>query len=169
MAKSNELDIRRDDDMLPDFERMAERFFGDRFGSLMGDLPMSGSRKAVTDIRETDQGYVLSADLPGIPKEEIEVNVSGNLLTVRAEHKEESGEEGREGGYRRQYRSFNQSFSLPSNVDPAKVEAHCENGLLEVWIPKTEQSQPRKIDLQSGKGGFWNRLRGKSGSEEKKH
>jgi HSP20 family protein len=167
MEKSNEVDIRRDDDNLPGFDRMAERFFGDRFGSLIGDWPAVSARKAMTDIRETDQGYVLSADLPGIPKEEIEINVSGNLLTLRAEHKEESGEEGQENGYRRQYRSFNQSFSLPSNVDPAKIEAHCENGLLEVWIPKTEKSQPRKIALQSGKGGFWNRLRGKSQGEEK--
>ena len=97
--------------------------------------------------------------------------MNGNLLTVHAEHKEESGSEDSERGYRRQYRSFHQSFSLPTTIDPEKIEANYENGLLEIMMPKTEQSQAKKIEVQSGKGGFLNRLIGKGDqkkSQEKK-
>ncbi len=170
MAKDKEVEVRNESrsvgafDLIPEFERMAERFFGDRFGSLVGDWPTL-SNNGMTDIRETEDGYVLCAEVPGIPMDDINVSVSGNLLTVRAEYNEESGREGE--NYRRQYRRFNQSFSLPSNVDADKVEAHCENGLLEVWIPKTEATPSKKIELQSGRGGFLNRLRGKVTGQNK--
>lgn len=139
-------------------------FFEDRLGSLFGEWPML-SRGAGAEIRETDKAYVLSAEVPGIPKDAINVNVSGNMLTIHAEQDEES--ENTNSGYRRQYRSFHQSFTLPSNVDPDQIEAHCENGLLEVWIPKAGSDQQKKIEVQSGKGGFLSRLMGKAGNDKK--
>jgi HSP20 family protein len=70
--------------------------------------------------------------------------------------------------YRRDYHSFQQRFTLPSNVDADKIEAHCENGVLEVLIPKNAKAQPRKIDVQSGKGGLSNKLNEKP-TESGKH
>ncbi len=164
---NKDIDVRRESqssglldpmsDMDSLFDTMAERFFGPRFGSMlsMGDWP-AGARRGQTQLHETDKGYVLTAEIPGIPKENIRIDLNGNLLTIRAEHRNESQTEGN--GFRRQYRSFNQSFSLPTSVDASQIEAHCENGLLEVMLPKTEQAQPKKIEAQSGKGGFLSRL-----------
>jgi HSP20 family protein len=148
-------------DWFPTFERMIDRFFGDRgfdFGA-----QSEFARRPMANVKETDKAYILSAEIPGIPKEDIEISVNGNLLTIRAEHSEEK-DEGEQQGYRRQYRSFRQSFTLPSTVDSSQVEACCDNGLLEVWIPKTERAQAKKVEVQSGKGSFLDRLMGKSES-----
>ncbi len=133
-----------------DMERVMDRFFSDPFGSFFTGLPAL-SRRAVGNIEELDDGYLLTAEIPGIPAEGIDIQVSGNLLTVKAERKEE------EGG-RRQHRSFHQSFSLPSTIDAEKIEAHCENGMLEIFMPKTQASQAKRIEIQSGKGGAAQRL-----------
>lgn len=152
--------------LFPEFERMAERFFEDRFPSLFGDWP-TFSRNAMTKLREEDDAYILSADIPGIPREDIEVNVSGNMLTIHAEHNKETGDESSGREYSREYRTFHQSLTLPTNVDTDQVEAHCENGRLEVLLPKTDVGPQRKIEIQSGKDKFQNRRSGKSGSSEK--
>jgi len=172
MNMAKEVDVRRNEpqenmpDMMPDFERMVENFFGDRFNSVLSDWPVITPRMN-TDIRETDRAYVMTAELPGFSQDEIDVSVSGNLLNIVAEHQEKEGGEGR---MRREQRSFRQSFTLPTSVDPDKIEANCENGLLEVYIPKMESAQSKKVQVQSGRGGFLNRLLGKdekSGREVK--
>jgi HSP20 family protein len=141
-----------------DMNRLMDSFFGDPFGSLFPELPSVVRR---TDVKETDDAYVLFAEIPGIPKEEVEINVNGNILNVRAEHKVEEGGEADERGYRREFRSFNQSFALPSTVDASAIEAHCDHGVLEVFLPKMKTAQSKRVEVQSGKGGFWNRLMGK--------
>lgn len=149
---------------LRDLERMMETYFSDPFGPLFQDLPAL-NRRSFGEIKETDDAFVLCADVPGVPKEDVHIEVHGNMLTIRAEHKEEETEAG---GYRRQYRSFNQSFALPSTIDPEKIEAHCEHGVLEVLLPKTGSSQPKRVEVQSGKGGFWNRLMAKAAPNDAK-
>lgn len=148
----NQSDVPVFRDPFAEIGRIADRFFSDPFGDWMPELPQL-SRRANTALRETDQGYVLSAEIPGIPKQDVEITVNGNTLDIRAEHREEEGDETSEGGYRRQYRSFRQSFTLPSTVDVDKIEAHCENGMLEVMIPKAASSQARRIEVKSGQGG----------------
>lgn len=147
-----------------DMNRMMERFFTDPFGSWLTDFP-NVSRRTLTDIKETDDGYVLSAEIPGIPKEDVDISVNGNMLTIRAEHREEEGEENSEQGYRRHYRSFHQSFSLPTMIDADKIEANCDNGVLEIFLPKTEATQPKKVQVQSGRG-LLSRLTGKKASQK---
>ena len=136
-----------------DFERMIDHFFGGQFGSLFADWPKP-SRRYLMNVNESDEGYVLSTEIPGIPKKDIDISVNGNLLTIKAEHSEENEEEGREQGYRRQYQSFHHSFSLPSNIEAEKIEAHCEDGVLEIFLPKTQASQSKRVEVQQGKGGF---------------
>lgn len=147
-------------DALDEMDRLTESFLANPFGNWMQDLsPKRMPRRAVSQIRETDDGYLFSAELPGVPREDIHIDVSGNLLTVKAEQSSEKKEESR---FRREYRSFYQSFTLPSSVDPEKIEAQYENGLLEVMIPKTEKAQAKRIEVQSGRGGFL-----KSSSQQK--
>jgi HSP20 family protein len=172
---SKDIEVRRNTpastqamDVLPEFERvfdnMVERFFGPRFNSLLGDWP-GVNKRAVTNIQEDEKCYVLTAEIPGIPKEDVDINISGNLLTVRAESQQESGAESSGPGFRRQYRSFQQSFALPTTVDADKIEANYENGVLEIMLPKVEQAQAKKIEIQSNKGSFLNRLLGKGGQK----
>jgi HSP20 family protein len=172
MANKN-VQVRKDNrpsgmlDVIPDFENILDRFFEPSFSPMLRDWSTMGSRYA-SNVQENDKYYLLTCEVPGIPKDDIEVNVNGNMLTIRAEHKEESSSSDREQSYQRQYRSFQQSFSLPTTVDPEKIEANCENGILEVVLPKTAQAQAKKIEVQSGKGGLLNRLLGKSeGSENR--
>jgi HSP20 family protein len=119
--------------------------FFPEFADFFGDFPAL-SRKLTTNVREENDAFILSADLPGVSKEDIDVQVSANTLTIHAEHEEDNS-----------YRSYHQSFTLPSNVDAEQVEASCENGRLEIFLPKNESAQKRKIEIQSGKGGFQER------------
>ncbi len=147
-------------DLMPEFNDVVETFFGNRFNSLIGDWPALAQRNS-SSIQENDKSYILCAEIPGVPKNDIEINISGNLLTLKAEHKEEKTLEGETQGFRRRYKSYQQSFALPTTVDPEKIEAHYENGVLEVVLPKTEQAQAKKIEVQSGKGPLFGRLMGK--------
>lgn len=169
MAK-NEIDVRRDNqadlfDPFQEFESMLDRFFGGRTSPMTGEWPRL-QRRPATQVHENDQCYLLTAEVPGVPKESIDIQVNGNVLTIKAEHREESARKDGEQGYRRQFRSFQQSFSLPSTVDAEKIEAHCENGVLEIMLPKTERAQPKTIEVQSGKGGLLSRLAGRGSREE---
>lgn len=91
------------------------------------------------------------------PAKDVNINVNGNILTISAEQSEESGKADEEQGYRKQYRSFSQSYTLPSNVDPDQIEAQCDNGMLEVWIPKIQLADKRKVDVKSGQPSFHER------------
>lgn len=125
-----------------DMGRMLDRFFSDPFGVLLSEIP----RRSLAQVRETDDSYQISVEIPGVPNEDVEINVDGNMLSIRAERREEKDEEDT---YFKQYRSYSQSFSLPSNVDTDNIEARLENGVLELALPKTE-TQKKKIEIQSG-------------------
>ena len=141
-------------------DQMFQHFMTDPFGSWLSDFPTI-ARNNLGNIKETDEAYLLAADIPGIPKEDIKIHVDGNLLTVAAENDKVEGDQHSDSMYRREYHSFRQVFTLPSNVDADKIEAHCENGVLEVLMPKTTSSTKRNVEIQSGQGGFWNRLKEK--------
>jgi HSP20 family molecular chaperone IbpA len=151
---NKDIQVRGDRSSGLQLDNLMQRFLNDPFGSWLTDFP-TVTRNNLGTIKETDNAYLLAADIPGIPKEDVKIHVDGNMLTISAQNdqKEDEG-----GTYRREYHSFQQRFTLPSNVDADKIEAHCENGVLEVLIPKSEKAQPRKIEVQTGKGGFGSRL-----------
>jgi HSP20 family protein len=93
------------------------------------------------DMYEEGNELVVKADLPGVKKEDIKVDVSGNMITISGEKKKEEKSE-QEGYYRfeRSYGSFYRRFDLPEGLDTDKVKAHYEDGVLEVRIPKTEEA-----------------------------
>jgi HSP20 family protein len=153
-------------DPFSEMNRMVDRFFSDPFGSWLDDMPTI-SKRSFGEIKETDDAYLLAAEIPGIPREDLEIDVNGNLLTIHAEQKEETGDLKGDQGYRRSYRSVHQTFTLPTTVDADKIEAHAENGLLEIFIPKAEAAKPKRVEVQSGKGGFMDRLLGKKDVDRK--
>jgi len=98
------------------------------------------------DIFETEKEVVIKAELPEVKKEEVSVSVGNNILTLGGERRFEE-EVGRENYTRveRNYGEFMRSFTLPNTVDPNRVRAEFNNGMLTVTLPKREEAQPRQI------------------------
>ena len=103
------------------------------------------------DLVETDDHFVLKADLPGLDESDVNIEVEDNVLTVSGERNAEH-EDNREGYVRveRAYGSFRRSLTLPDGVDAEAVSASFEKGVLQVSIPKPEQRKPRKVAIQVG-------------------
>jgi len=100
------------------------------------------------DISETDNQFLISAELPGMSKEDIDINLDNGRLTISGERKFEKEEEGKT--YHRvetRYGSFNRSFQLPDNVDEESINAKYENGLLNIAIDKAEDKVKKKIEI----------------------
>ena len=122
-----------------------------RPNSLLGHWVGEGLRDAwvpPVDVRETDNSYVFAAELPGLTKDDVEITLEDNLLTLSGER--ELGEKGEDENYHRVERShgkFSRSFSLPSQVDNSKVAASFQDGVLTIEVPKSEQAKPRKIEI----------------------
>jgi len=110
--------------------------------------------KPAIDIDETTDEYIVSADLPGVKKEDVSIECTGNQLTISAERKYESVAGRKSERQERYYGSFQRSFALPSGADADQVEASFEGGVLTVRIPKGEQARSRKIEIgdSSAKG-----------------
>ena len=102
------------------------------------------------DLLETDEHFVLRADLPGMTESDVNIELEDNILTVSGERKAEH-EDKREGFYRveRAFGAFSRSLTLPKGIDGEAVTAAFDNGVLEVRIPKPEQRKPRKITIGS--------------------
>ena len=127
-----------------DFDPFAKSDFSMRMSSPFGKLSV--------DFTEGDDQYELTADLPGMDKNDIEVTLSGGMLTIRGEKKEEKDETAK--GYflqERQFGSFLRSFPIPENADPFKVNASFSKGVLKIQIPKlaAAKKDQRKIDIKS--------------------
>ena len=103
------------------------------------------------DLVETEEEYVLTADLPGLSQEDINLEFEDNVLTLSGERKAEHSER-KEGYYRleRASGSFSRSLTLPEGVDAEAVKATFEKGVLEVRIPKPEQRKPKKVAIKVG-------------------
>lgn len=123
-----------------------------RFNRVLGEAGESGLIAEWTpavDIKEENDKYVVSADVPGVDPREIEVTLENSVLTISGQREEEKKEE--KEGYRRVERSsgrFLRRFVLPDTVDDAKVTAKSEKGVLYVTIPKSETRKAKRIDVQ---------------------
>jgi HSP20 family protein len=103
------------------------------------------------DVVESEDHFVLTADLPGLGEDDVNIEVEENVLTVSGERKSEH-EDKREGYVRveRSYGSFRRSLTLPEGVDADAVTASFDKGVLEVRIPKPEQRKPRRVEIKVG-------------------
>ena len=101
------------------------------------------------DIREEDNRYVLEADIPGVSREDVDISLEDNVLTIKGERTLNS-EENREGYHRKErvHGSFVRQFSLPDTVNAEAISATVTNGVLEIGIPKQEKPEPRKITVK---------------------
>ena len=106
------------------------------------------------EVSETDNELVVQAALPGVNPDEVDVTVNNDVLTIKGEHKETT-EEGKREFYRREirYGSFNRSFTLPVKVDADQAEAHFDNGVLTLRLPKAASIRPKQIKVGASSNG----------------
>ena len=99
------------------------------------------------DIQEDDAGYSVTLDVPGVRKEDIEVSVDGNRVTVQAEIKREHAREGRELHVERYSGRLFRGFTLPQEIDREHCQAHYENGVLTLTLPRKGDGQSTKLTV----------------------
>jgi HSP20 family protein len=134
------------DTLQSDVNRLFDGFFGRR------ESPSLGRRWIpAMDVIETDDHLVLRADLPGMERGDIEIEVKDNVLTVAGERKAEHEEKG-EGFHRveRSFGRFSRSLDLPQGIAADEVDARFDRGVLEVRIPKPEERKPTRIEIAAG-------------------
>lgn len=122
------------------FSEMAPLWAGEERGAFVPDF----------DVKETEDAFVFSADLPGLEAKDVDVTLSDNRLSISGK-KEEKTEEKGETFYRceRSYGAFSRSFTLPVGADKDKVNAELKNGVLTVSINKKPEAKPKQIDVKA--------------------
>jgi HSP20 family protein len=117
--------------------------------SIFQDEIFKGTWNPDVDIYENKDSIIVKADLPGIQKDKIKVEVKDNVLTIHGERKEEK-EINEKNVYRveRQYGEFYRSFALPAKVDASKITAKYKDGILEVTLPKPEETKGKEIKVE---------------------
>lgn len=136
---------------LAPFRRRMDSLFSDFFGDLSGATrtDLLGGWNPKVDIFEEDDRFVVRAELPGVEKDKITVDVNGRVLTVKGERSDEN-EVKEKNYYRREcsYGTFQRSFMLPDETDSEKIKAEYKDGILKLNIPKPETRQAKKITVQ---------------------
>jgi len=134
------------------FRSQMDRLFDSFFGLAPWEESLPGSWTPDVEVSDSGREIVVKAEVPGMGPEDIDVRVSGNVLTLSGEKKEET-EEKKEGYYRseRRFGSFLRTIDLPTGARADEVTAEYDKGILTVKIPKTEDSAPRKIEIKSRK------------------
>ena len=120
----------------------------DRLAASMLDS-RQGPRVMPIDLHRDGDHYVLSADLPGVDPGSIDVDVDGQLLTIRAERTLRSDSDVQWLAHERPSGSFLRQLTLGDGLDTAAISAHYDNGVLSVVIPVSERAKPRKVEVQS--------------------
>ena len=102
------------------------------------------------DVAETDQAYQIKADIPGVKKDDVKVSIDGNVISIRAEVKEEKEEKmaGNVMRSERHYGEMYRSFTLPQDVDEDKAEAKYQDGVLSLTLPKKAGGTSKQITIQ---------------------
>lgn len=133
--------------------------FGD-FDDLMGGWFRSPAvlrreetaKMPAIDVSENEGAYLVKAELPGVAREDLDVTIKDGVLAINAERKKEKKDDkdGRVIREERYYGKFVRSLRLGSDVDESGIEAHYEDGVLNLSLPKTAEVKPRKVDIKIG-------------------
>ena len=124
------------------FSDIMDEFFNDAVSARRDSFVPS------IDVSETDDKFLISAELPGMSKDDININLENNRLSISGERSFEKEDKGKK--YHRvetKYGSFERSFQLPDNVDQDSISASYENGLLEISIQKSEEEVKKQIEI----------------------
>ncbi len=152
MQKYQPLSMARPRPFYRDMERFMDEFLRD-WPMMWQRVPGEGMGWAPSiELYDKGDKLVVRAEIPGIKKDDIDISVSGDMLTVSGERKSQS-EVKEEDYYRSElsYGKFARSIQLPASVDSDHIEATYDNGILEVSMAKTEEAKPKKIEIRSKK------------------
>ncbi|HET9947723.1 MAG TPA: Hsp20/alpha crystallin family protein [Longimicrobiales bacterium] len=118
--------------------------------SLFGTPLLTATRwMPAVELSETDDEYVLTAEIPGMSKEDVSISVEDDVLTLAGEKKlEKEEEDGRVYLREREYGAFERCFTLPRNVDAEKITAEYRDGLVHIRMPKAEVTRGRHIEIK---------------------
>lgn len=156
---------------MADFRREMDRLFDD-FWSMPTASPgseMTAAWSPMTDIDEEDDHYMLSLEIPGMKRDELKIEVIDNQVVISGERKTEEKRKEKGSVYsERRFGRFQRSFALPTHVDAEKIEAQYQDGVLKVYVPKSEAAKPRQIKIgDTSSGGIFSRLLGKKEEDRK--
>ena len=161
-----------------DLHREVNRLFDDSFRNMREGSSGSGFMLSPkVDVSQTDEGWEVTAERPGVDQKDIDLRLDGDLLTISGEKRDERKDD-KNRLVERSYGSFTRSFQLPFTPDPNKVTADCDRGVLTIKLPKAaEQDRSKRIEVGSGSsrtieagggqaiGKDWNRETGQTESE----
>ncbi len=136
------------DRMRNEMERLYDRFLDLR---PFRRFTEEGEWMPTVDVSETEREIIVNAEVPGVEAKDIDVNLVGDVLTIKGERKREH-EEKEENFHRieRSYGSFYRSLRLPSEVDGEKIMASYKKGVLRISLPKTKKATAKKIEISAG-------------------
>jgi len=127
-----------------EMDRLWESFFGERAG-----IEAAEAWLPALDLTETKDNLIVKAELPGVDPKDVEITLSGNVLSIKGEKKQEKEE--KEEDYHlieRRYGSFVRSIRLPVEVQEDKIEASYKNGILKIVLPKVEKAKKKEIKIK---------------------
>jgi len=129
-----------------------DRLFEESFVRPRDAWPLSRAAglTVAVDMHETDDELVLTADLPGLKPEDVDIGITENTLTMRGEFRsEDEGERGNVHFQERRYGSFQRSLALPAPIDADAAEAEFKDGVLTILLPKTEETRPKQVKVKA--------------------
>lgn len=128
--------------------RGVNQLLEDRMAALRGEEPRASSWTPPVDIFETDEGFHISVEVPGVRKEDVVLEVKENVLSIRGERRQlKEVSENNVHRVERRYGVFQRAFRLPGNIDSAHVKAVYKDGVLDITLPKSENARPRQIEI----------------------
>ncbi len=130
-----------------EMNRMFDNFFGTPRRAEKDDRMLYWTPRV--NVEETDYQFEVTAELPGLNKDDVKIEIKDHALTFTGEKKTEKENKDRNVHlYERAYGKFCRTFTLPDNVDVDKIEAEFKDGILQIDIPKTEEAKPRQVEVQ---------------------
>lgn len=138
----------RDDNPIASFRRFFNEMMNDPFYSMNRELGTNAFWPRV-DITDEKERVLVRAEIPGMKKEDINVTIENDLLTISGEKKiERKTDQGKYNHYELSYGTFERTFRLPENVDKDKIDASYKNGVLELSIVKTGEQKPKAKQIE---------------------
>lgn len=127
-----------------EMNQLVETFFREPFGAWMSPQKWAPAM----DLEETDEEFVVRAEVPGMKPEELDLSVTGDRLVLSGEKSSESEKQGAGGRTERQFGWFRREISLPSSIDPSQVTAECKDGVLSVRLKKQPRAEVKRVSIK---------------------
>jgi len=149
---------------LSELHREMDRLFDD-FWTTPTNTQTPNNWNPDCDVEENDDHFLMTLEMPGIPRDQIKIECVDNQITISGERNREQKKT--KSYSERYYGKFYRSFTLPAGVNADKVEANYQDGILRLYIPQAESAKPRQIKITNGSDkGFFGKLLGQSPKEK---